>query len=178
MLFDENFWVAFSIIFFIILVSKSIKNSLTASFNDRISSIKYKLDHSFSLKKEAEDLLDEHKKLHKNVTKEVEELLKSAEKEVAHMKLMSEKKMLEIFVTKKIEMLSKIENTEQEFLNKLRLKAIKIAISVSVAALYENDFERLNNSLICNAINSVNRWLIQGSSATKSSNRLFYDADK
>ena len=157
MLFDESFWVAFSIVFFIALVFRSIKKSLGAFFDSRVFAIEHKLGHSLSLKKEAEDLLEEHRRLHQNATKEVEELLKSAEKEVAHMKQVAEKKMLDVFSAKKVEILSKIENTEHEFLNKLRLKAIKIAMSVSVATLYENNFEKLNSSLIHSAINSVKK---------------------
>ena len=157
MVFDESFWVAVSIVFFAVLVFKSIKKSLGVLFANRVSTIEDKLIYSLSLRKEAEDLLEEHEKLHQNAKKEVEELLKSAEKEVAHMKLVSEKKMLDVLAAKKTEMLSKIDNTEHEFLNNLRLKSVKMAMSVSVATLYENNFEQLNNSLIHNTINSINR---------------------
>lgn len=157
MVFDESFWVAVSIVFFVALIFKSIKKSLGVLFANRVSTIENKLSYSLSLRKEAEDLLEEHKKLHQNAKTEVEELLKSAEKEVAHMKLVAEKKMSDVLAAKKTEMLSKIDNTEHEFLNNLRLKAVKMAMSVSVAALYENNFEQLNNSLMHKTVNSAKR---------------------
>ena len=157
MLFDESFWVAVSIIFFVALIFKSIKKSLGAFLASRAFLIENQLRQSIALKKEAEDLLEEHIKLHHNAKQEVEGLLKSAKKEVDHMKEVAEKKMLDAFEAKKVEMLSKIENNEHDFLNQLRLKAVNIAMSVSVATLYENNFEQLNNSIVHKTLNSIKK---------------------
>jgi len=71
---DSTLWVAVSFIVFIVLVYRPLKKIIIDSLDKKILELKSQLDESKKLKKEAEELLNEHILKDKKNQKRIENL--------------------------------------------------------------------------------------------------------
>ncbi|MEK6733809.1 MAG: hypothetical protein AABY27_01740 [Pseudomonadota bacterium] len=155
MSFDAEFWVAFSIIFFIALTFKPIKNSIIRILNDKTDSIRQKINEATNLKYEAESLLSEYQNRFRNATNEAKDILKSTEKEIAYMHERAKKELAKKIHYKRLVISTKIKNIESKYLNEYRMKAFSIAIFTTISLLKKKEFKKLNSQIILNSIESV-----------------------
>jgi len=102
MYFDEEFWVALSIVLFFVLIFKRIKNFLSNFFIDKAKSIEHKINEASLLRHEAEGLLEEYSALYKNYTEASEKVLLNAKQEINYMRQKAEKELLAKLTFKKI----------------------------------------------------------------------------
>ncbi len=155
MLFNESFWVAISIILFMVIIFKYTKTPLDSFFIKRALSIQNKLNEALALKEEAEKLLQDQYLLYQNSTKEAEDLLALSQEEVTHMQKNAEKDLAAKLNFKKIAALEKIHTSEEKLLNKLRMEAMQLAIASSITLLHKHNFDQMNAKLIDTTIESI-----------------------
>ena len=144
MLFNESFWLAFSIILFFTLTFKYLKAVINSSVTRKISDISFKSAESEKLKQEAEDLLNEYKDLHKNAIENTKKLQNELLQEIELIRKNSQIDLINKIKQRESLIQSKIYNLEQKLLLDLRLKSIKLGIS-SFMELYSKENFAKNN---------------------------------
>ena len=155
MQFNESFWVAVATILFIVFIFKYIKGLLDSFFINRAKSIHNRLDEVVALKEEAEKLLQEQISLHKNAGQEAQKLLESATQEIVYLQQSTENNIKEKLALKKASVISRIHTNETKLLTKLRMRALQLAISSSIAVLDQKDFAQVSNKLLQDALESA-----------------------
>lgn len=159
MVFNESFWLAISIVIFILLVFKQVKSFTINLLEARIKSIDSKFKEIAVISKEAEELLKEYKTLNRSSKQKVQEILDQAELEVKHLKAFAQQ---EISIKLKIRtenMSNKIHNEELKTLSELRLTAVKLAISSSMAIIASQKDTQFQHATIENSISEISGYI-------------------
>lgn len=153
MLFNESFWLAFSIILFFVLVFKRLKGVLYKSLNAKIALIEEKLNLSASIRSEAEKVLTEHKELLKNAHAKAQELISATREEINFLKASNEEKIINLILAKKSSIIQKLRNDEDKLIHQLRVQIIKLAVTACADNFSKNNtLNKQNEALVFEAL--------------------------
>jgi len=122
MLFDESFWVSLSIIIFILIVFRYLKNPINHSLSRRAGDINAKIVEAEKLKKEALETLSEFKSLYKNAQEEIEIFAKHLDEEIEFLHKKAEQDLKEKLKVRANIINSRIKNLEEKTLAEMRFK--------------------------------------------------------
>lgn len=128
-MFNESFWVAFSILVLFALIFKFVKSSILEMIGNRIQEVENKFQDIFTIHEESEKLLQNYQNLFDNLTKEMEEINSSADLEIKALKEKSERDLVIKLQARTNIISNKIKNTEAVFLTNLRIKTVNYAIA-------------------------------------------------
>lgn len=146
-MFNESFWVAFSIVVLFALIFKVVKSSILNMIGNRIQEVENKFNEIFTIHEESERLLQNYQNLFDNVTKEVDEINSSAELEINRLKEKSEQDLIAKLQARTNIIGNKIKNTEEVFLINLRIKTIKYAI-VAVEKILLSEYKIISHQVL------------------------------
>jgi len=138
MLAMAEFWVAVAFVLFAaILVYYKVPALIAKTLDDRAEAIRKELDQARRLREEAQSLLADYQKKHRNVGKEAEDIIALARREaeaLAHETRESLKQSLERR-TRLAE--DKIARAEQQAVDEVRGSAIDVAVAAAEKILRE-----------------------------------------
>ncbi len=133
-----EFWVAVAFVLFVaILVYYKVPALIAKALDDRAEAIRQELDEARRLREEAQSLLADYQKKHRNVGQEAEDIITLARREaeaLAHETRESLKDALERR-TKLAE--EKIARAEQQAVDEVRASAIDVAVAAAERILRE-----------------------------------------
>ena len=133
-----EFWVAVAFgVFVLILLYYRVPNLVAKSLDDRAEAIRKELDEARRLREEAQSLLADYQKKHRNVGKEAEDIIALARREaeaLAHETRESLKQSLERRTRLAEE---KIARAEQQAVDEVRGSAIDVAVAAAEKILRE-----------------------------------------
>jgi F0F1-type ATP synthase membrane subunit b/b' len=128
-MFNESFWVAFSIIILFALIFKAVKSSILNMIGNRIKEVENKFNEIFTIHEESEKLLQNYQNLFDNAAKEIEAINSSAELEIKRLKEKFEQDLIIKLQARTNIIGNKIKNIEAVFLTNLRMKTVNYAIA-------------------------------------------------
>ena len=138
MLAMAEFWVAVAFVLFAaILVYYKVPALIAKTLDDRAEAIRKELDEARRLREEAQSLLADYQKKHRNVGKEAEDIIALARREaeaLAHETRESLKQSLERRTRLAEE---KIARAEQQAVDEVRGSAIDVAVAAAEKILRE-----------------------------------------
>jgi F-type H+-transporting ATPase subunit b len=133
-----EFWVGIAfVVFVLILLYYQVPKLIAKALDDRSEAIRKELDEARRLREEAQDLLADYQKKHRNVGQEAESILESARREAeafAHETRTTLKDTLERR-TQQAE--DKIARAETQAVDDVRAAAIDLALAASEKILRE-----------------------------------------
>ena len=133
-----EFWVAIAfVVFVLILIYYRVPKLIAKSLDDRAEAIRKELDEARRLREEAQALLADYQKRHRNVGQEADAILDQARREAeafAHETRVSLKDTLERR-TKQAE--DKITRAEAQAVDEVRAAAIEVAVAAAEKLLRE-----------------------------------------
>jgi F-type H+-transporting ATPase subunit b len=156
---DPTFWVAISFVLFAVLVFKPLGKFLSSTLDGRSLRIQTELNEALRLKEEAQALLSSYQRKHKEATDEAKKILKNAENESKRIAIEAESN-LEESLNKKIQMaMQKISTYENSVMQEVRTNSIDLTISTVRNLIKENIDDAINDDLVINALNDMNKKL-------------------
>jgi F-type H+-transporting ATPase subunit b len=133
-----EFWVGIAfVVFVLILLYYQVPKLIAKALDDRSEAIRKELDEARRLREEAQDLLADYKKKHRNVGQEAESILESARREAeafAHETRTTLKDTLERR-TQQAE--DKIARAETQAVDDVRAAAIDLALAAAEKIMRE-----------------------------------------
>ena len=151
-----EFWVAVAFgVFVLILLYYRVPNLVAKSLDDRAEAIRKELDEARRLREEAQTLLADYQKRHRNVGQEADAILDQARREAeafAHETRVSLKDTLERR-TKQAE--DKIARAETQAVDEVRAAAIDVAMAAAERILREKTAGSSGASLIDQSIRDL-----------------------
>ena len=154
-MFNESFWVAVAIVIFVALVFKRVKAAMDEFLDSRSASIKHRIEEVISLCNEAEKLLQEQRDLHEKSAEVIASSLVATEKEVKQIKDNATKELANKLTQKTSSVMNRIHGDEAKLLIKLRLKAVKLAISTSMIILNSHGSDKVNSNLLDESLDAM-----------------------
>ena len=151
-----EFWVAVAFgVFVLILLYYRVPNLVAKSLDDRAEAIRKELDEARRLREEAQTLLADYQKRHRNVGQEADAIVEQARREAeafAHETRVSLKDALERR-TKQAE--DKIARAETQAVDEVRAAAIDVAMAAAERILREKTAGSSGASLIDQSIRDL-----------------------
>jgi F-type H+-transporting ATPase subunit b len=155
MLHDPAFWVAVGFILFAVLVGPKLVKVITAALDERSAKIAAELERAVKLREEAQNLLAQFQRKHRDAMKEADEIITHAKDEAERL---AKQAQIDLEATvKRREQLAvqNIAQAEAQAMQEVRTLAVDVAIAATAKLLTEKLDGARTDALIDNAIKEL-----------------------
>jgi F-type H+-transporting ATPase subunit b len=155
MLHDPAFWVAVGFILFAVLVGPKLVKVITGALDERANKIAAELERAVKLREEAQNLLAQFQRKHRDAMKEADEIIAHAREEADRL---AKQAQIDLEATvKRREQLAvqNIAQAEAQAMQDVRTLAVDVAIAATGKLLAEKLDGARADALIDNAIREL-----------------------
>tara|TARA_B100000579_G_C22730542_1_gene803982 strand:- start:145 stop:633 length:489 start_codon:yes stop_codon:yes gene_type:complete len=154
---DAKFWTAVAFVIFILVTYRPVKKILLKALDEKITSIKNKINDAKKIREDADSLLGEIKVKKENIKKEIDEIKKISENKMK-MKLEEMQKKLENQLNRKKNLVEiKIKQIEQEAINEINYKTTFYTIQTLKKIINIKINDIIHQELIDSALSDFNK---------------------
>ena len=134
---DPHTWVLFSAILFAVVMWKKARQPLLKMLDTRTARIKSELEEAERLKNEAQQLLTDYQKKHRDAVQTAQKIIDNAQESVALMQKEAEETLAENLKRREALLLERITRAEAAAVQELRHQAADIAANAAEHLLAE-----------------------------------------
>jgi len=134
---DPTFWVALSIVIFVVLVWKTVKRIFIKQTTNYADDVAGQLANAKKLRAEAESLISQYRQKQKQGVVEAEAIITAAKRDAESMRKGAIEDLASLIAAREKQTFEKIERIEAEIIKDLRLKTANMAIDATQAILRE-----------------------------------------
>jgi len=134
---DPHAWVLLSTIVFAVIAYIKGKKPLLDMLDGRTKRIKHDLEEAARLKNEAQALLADYQKKHKDAVTTAQKIIDNAQESAALLQKSAEEKLVESLKRREIQLLERISRAEAAAVQELRHQAADIAATAAHQLLTE-----------------------------------------
>ncbi len=134
---DSNFWVLLAAIGFAAIVWKKGRKPIVDMLDSRTERIRAELEEAERLRNEAQDLLSETQKKHRDALQTAQKILDNAQKNAAALEVDAQRKLEESLKRREEQLLERIQRAEIAAVQELRAQAADIATRAAEIMLEE-----------------------------------------
>mgnify|MGYP001315344635 CR=1 FL=1 len=154
---DAKFWTAVAFVIFILVTYRPVKKILLKALDEKITSIKNKINDAKKIREDAYSLLGEIKVKKDNIKKEIDEIKKVSENKMK-MNLEEMQKKLENQLNRKKNLVEiKIKQIEQEAINEINYKTTFYTIQTLKKIINIKINDVIHQELIDSALSDFNK---------------------
>lgn len=154
LLHDTNFWVLLSSIAFAAIVWKKGRKPILDILDSRTNRIRTELEEAERLRIEAQDLLSETQKKHRDALQTAQKILDNAHKNAAAIEKDAQSKLEETLKRREEQLLQRIQRAEAAAVQELRQQAADIA-SRAAEIMLEETLDKRGAKLVDEAIDDI-----------------------
>jgi F-type H+-transporting ATPase subunit b len=148
------FWILISTILFVVFALKKGRAPIVKILDERTERIRKELDDAERLRVEAQEVLAEYQKKHRDAMKTADEIIEAASERAAQIEKDAMAKMEEDMARKENQLIERISRAETAAVQEIRNKAADIATSTIVSIL-SKELDKKDESLIDDAIKAL-----------------------
>jgi len=152
LLLDSNIWFTFSFIIFVTILYKAGAPALNKMLDARISQIKKDLETSESLRIEAQEMLAQYQRKHRDAVQESEKIIEQAKENAAAYKKIAEADLNEIMNRREQQLEERLKRMEINAINQIQIHAAKLAMSAAKQIIIEKLDKKEDSRLIDKSI--------------------------
>ena len=154
---DAKFWTAVAFVIFILVTYRPVKKILLKALDEKITSIKNKINDAKKIREDAYSLLGEIKVKKDNIKKEIDEIKKISENKMK-INLEEMQKKLENQLNRKKNLVEiKIKQIEQEAINEINYKTTFYTIQTLKKMINIKINDVIHQELIDSALSDFNK---------------------
>lgn len=151
---DSNFWVLLSSAIFAVIVWKKGRQPILGLLDSRTARIKKELDEAERLRIEAQDLLSESQKKHRDAIQTAQKIIDNAQQTAKRLEEESQMKLEDSLKRREEQLLERISRAEAAAVQELRDQAADIA-SRAAEILLEDALNKKGGKLVDEAIAEI-----------------------
>ena len=152
---DPAIWLLCSFLIFAALIFKFGKGALLAMLDERIEAIREELKTAENLRVEAQEMLAQYQRKHKDAVKDSEEILANAKKQANEIKKKAEKDLNETIARREKQLQERLERMKQNAKDEILEHASNLAIAATSEIIADNLDKKANEKLVDGAIKGV-----------------------
>lgn len=138
MLAEAEFWIAAAFVIFLAATFRPIRRHLLAALDGRSARIRNDLEEAQALREEAQKLLADSKRKHRDAIKESEEILAHAKVEAERLREQTRLDMDAALRRREQSALEKIAQAEADALRDVRSQAVDVALLATASLIAAN----------------------------------------
>lgn len=152
MLHQPEFWVACAMVLFVILVAKPAFKGATKALDERANKISSDLDDAERLRNEAQDLLSQYQRKQRDAAGEAAGIIEHAKQEAERMDREGRERIKAAMERREQLAMDRISMAEQQAIERVRTRAVEVAIAASASVLSQSFGDDKANALIDDTI--------------------------
>lgn len=156
---DTNFWVLISFVIFMGVAWKYGRKTALAGLDDKINSIQTELTTAEKLRVEAQELLAEYQRKHKDALREADDIIAKARAHADSMRVKAESDLEETMKRREDQLQQSLARIEQNAANEIQAYTAQIAINAARDLMTKNMTEKNDKAIINNHLETLSKVL-------------------
>jgi len=152
---SPEFWVAVAFVIFVVAVFRPASQQILAALDTRGVRIRNELEEAHTLREEAQKLLAESKRKHRDAIKETEEILAHAKVEAARLREQAQQDLAAALRRREQAALDKIAQAEVKALREVREHAVDVALAATAALIAANLDQKKHAAIVDESIRGI-----------------------
>lgn len=152
---SPEFWVAVAFVIFVVAVFRPASQQILAALDTRGARIRNEIEEAQSLREEAQKLLAESKRKHRDAIKETEEILAHAKVEAARLREQAQQDLAAALSRREQAAMDKISQAEAKALLEVREQAVDVALAATATLLAANMDQNKHAAIIDESIRGI-----------------------
>lgn len=152
---DPTAWLAVSFVIFMFILVKMGKGAFLKLLDSRIEGIREEIETAENLRVEAQDLLAQYQRKHRDAVKESEQIIADAESRADEILKAADAELGEITKRREKQLKDRLERLEQSAINEIQAYAADLAIKATTEIIAEQLDKKANAKLVDDSIKSL-----------------------
>lgn len=152
---DSNVWFTFSFIIFAFIIYKYGLPAFNGMLDQRIEDIKKDLKEAESLRVEAQEMLAQYQRKHRDAVQEAEKILSTAKENAEQYKLQAEKELNDLMDRREAQLKDRLARMEQNAINDIQSHAADLAINAAKEIVIDKLDKKTGAKLVDSSISNV-----------------------
>lgn len=152
---DSAIWLVFSFLIFTFILVKMGKAAFINMLDGRIEEIKKEIDTAESLRIEAQELLAQYQRKHRDSVKEAEGIIANAESHAIEIRKNAEKELKETIKRREQQLKERLETLEAQAISEIQKHAADLAIHATAQIITEKMDKKTGTKLVDQGIKQV-----------------------
>ena len=158
---DAHTWVAISFVLFFGIVLKFGKGALISMLDKRIGEIKEEIKSAEALRIEAQELLAQYQRKHRDAMQESKKIIDNAQKQAEKIRELAESELAETMERREKQLQERLQRLEQSAINEIQKYAADLAIQATAEIIANKLDKQANDRLIDQAIKDIGKTVHQ-----------------
>jgi len=154
-LLDSQIWLIFSFLIFCGILWKYGAAALTGMLDKRITDIRKEIQTAEDLRVEAQELLAQYQRKHKDAISEAETIVKNAEKQAGEIRKQAEQDLKDDIARRAKHLTERLERMEESALAEIREHAANLAMDATAAIISAQMDKKAGDNLVDESIDSL-----------------------
>lgn len=154
---DTNLWVAISFIIFALILWRFGRNAMTALLDQRIKQIRDDIETAENLRTEAQELLAQYQRKHRDAVKEAEKIVSNAKEHAEKIRQMAEKDLAESMARRERQLEDRLGRLQESAIAEIQHYAANLAIEATREIIAGQLDQKANENLISDSIKAIDR---------------------
>ncbi len=152
---DSNIWYLFSFLIFVGIIWKFAIPFITLKLDERIAQIKADLEEAENLRVEAQEMLAQYQRKHRDAVKEAEQIIAKAKESAKEYKKLAEAELDEVMQRREQQLVERLKRMEQNAMNEIQAHAADLSINAARQIVIEKLDKKTNAKLVDEAISNI-----------------------
>lgn len=152
---DANFWLAISFVIFAAILWSKGKGALINLLDKRIDGIRKEIETAEQLRIEAQELLAQYQRKHRDAVKEAQLIIDNAQKHAAEISRKAEKELDEVMERREGQLRMRLERIKQNAIHEIQQYAADLAITATKEIITSKLDKNVNERLVSESIKDV-----------------------
>ncbi|MDH5723612.1 MAG: hypothetical protein OEY94_09870 [Alphaproteobacteria bacterium] len=148
-------WYIFSFLIFAYIVWKYAVPALNALLDSKIEEIKKELEVSESLRVEAQEMLAQYQRKHRDAVQEAETIVKQAKASAEKIKEKAKLELEETMARREAQLAERLKRMEDNALAQIQIHAANLAVGAANQLISDKLDKKINTQLIDQSIDSI-----------------------
>jgi len=157
--YDTNFWVLLSFLIFCVVAFKYGKNAVLDSLDSKINAIKMELDSAEKLRVDAQELLAEYERKHKDAISEAANIIAQAQQNADAIKEKAEADLAKTMQRREAQLQENLSRIEQNARQEIQAYTAKIAVNAARDVLSDNMNAKADKIILSNTLDNLPKTL-------------------
>lgn len=152
---DTNFWLLGSFIIFAGICYRFGKDAFLGLLDRRIARIREEIRQAENLRIEAQELLAQYQRKHRDALKEAEKIISNAEKHAIEIRKRAEAELVETMERREEQFRERMKNMERSAMNEIQSYAANLSIQATQRVIEEKLDNKIATQLIERSVKNI-----------------------
>lgn len=152
---DTHIWYLFSFLVFLVIAWKAGKNKVLDMLDGRIEDIKKEINTAESLRVEAQEMLAQYQRKHRDAMQDAEKIKQDAENQAKEIQALAQKNLQETLDRRQKQLEDRLQRMEQNALQEIQTYAAELSIKAATEIITEKLDKKTNDKLVDSSIKNI-----------------------